>query len=67
MPQVKRREAARLEHEPDQAADTVPFAPHPYVDYARYLTNEGGIAIIYKDIDERWRNTRQWPCGMHAR
>lgn len=39
----------------ERPADSVPFAPHPYVDYARYLTAEGGIAIIYKDIDERWR------------
>lgn len=31
--------------------------PNPYVDYARYLTAEGGILICYKGIDERWRHT----------
>ena len=55
-PPVKRREPVppepRLAH-----ADAVPFAPDPYVDYARYLTAEGGVAIIYKDLDERWRYT----------
>ena len=30
--------------------------PNPYVDYARYLTAEGGILLVYKDIDERWRH-----------
>jgi hypothetical protein len=33
------------------------FAPDPYVDYGRFLTPEGGILIIYKDIDARWRYT----------
>ena len=41
---------------PAEPADTVAFAPDPYVDYARYLTAEGGLAITYKDIDERWRH-----------
>lgn len=54
-PQVKRHETARLEPRTGQTADAVPFAPHPYVDYGRYLTAEGGVAITYKDIDERWR------------
>lgn len=54
-PQVKRHEPVRLEPGTGQTADAVPFAPNPYVDYTRYLTNEGGIAIIYKDIDDRWR------------
>ena len=40
----------------EQAADAAAFAPDPYVDYARYLTAEGGLAIVYKDIDERWRH-----------
>lgn len=31
--------------------------PNPYVDYARYLTAEGGILIHCKGIDERWRHT----------
>ena len=39
------------------AAEAVPFAPDPYVDYARFLTADGGVAIIYKDLDERWRYT----------
>jgi hypothetical protein len=55
MPQVRWREPVRDEPAPDQFANTIPFSPDPYVDYARYLTAEGGVAIIYKDIDERWR------------
>jgi hypothetical protein len=27
----------------------------PYLDYARRLTPEGGILIVYKDLDVRWR------------
>jgi hypothetical protein len=33
------------------------FVPDPYVDYARRLTPQGGIAIAYKDIDLRFRHT----------
>ena len=33
------------------------FETDPYVDYARLLTAEGGILLIYKDLDERWRHT----------
>ena len=37
------------------------FAPgdkqDPYVDYGRYLTPEGGVLFIYKDIDTRLRHT----------
>ncbi len=33
------------------------FAPDPYVDYSRSLTPEGGILIIYKDIDTRLCHT----------
>ena len=29
------------------------FETDPYVDYARLLTAEGGILLIYKDLDER--------------
>lgn len=32
------------------------FAPDPYVDYGRSLTPQGGIAIIYKDHDQRFRH-----------
>src|SRR6202040_2026173 len=28
-----------------------------FVDYSRHLTPEGGILIIYKDFDVRWRHT----------
>ncbi|HEX3885372.1 MAG TPA: hypothetical protein VHW66_22150 [Stellaceae bacterium] len=52
---MKRHEPVCLERRPGQTADAVPFAPDPYVDYARYLTAEGGVIVIYKDIDERWR------------
>ena len=30
--------------------------PDPYLDYSRSLTDEGGILIIYKDIDDRLRH-----------
>jgi len=33
------------------------FQPDPYLDYGRYLTNEGGILIVYKDFDVRLRHT----------
>ncbi|WP_165055182.1 hypothetical protein [Methylocystis sp. MJC1] len=33
------------------------FQPDPYVDYGRFLTPEGGILLIYKDLDERLRHT----------
>jgi len=54
-PRVKRRELTLSGAKSAQATYAVPFAPDPYIDYARYLTAEGGIAIVYKDIDERWR------------
>lgn len=54
-PRVTRREVALFEAKAVHAAEAFPFSPDPYVDYARYLTAAGGIAIIYKDLDERWR------------
>jgi hypothetical protein len=33
------------------------FQPDPYVDYGRFLTPEGGILIIFKDLDLRLRHT----------
>ena len=43
------------------------FSPDPYVDYARVLTPEGGIKIVYKDLDERLRHTLRrlllWSCA----
>lgn len=33
------------------------FQPDPYVDYARSLTEEGGVLITYKDFDLRLRHT----------
>jgi hypothetical protein len=33
------------------------FQPDPYVDYGRSLTPEGGILIIHKDHDVRFRHT----------
>lgn len=33
------------------------YRPDPYQDYGRFLTAEGGIRIIFKDIDERFRHT----------
>ena len=29
----------------------------PYLDYGRFLTPAGGVLIIYKDLDLRWRHT----------
>jgi hypothetical protein len=31
--------------------------PDPYLDYGRYLTPEGGVLFVYKDLDLRWRYT----------
>jgi hypothetical protein len=33
------------------------FQTDPHVDYGRFLTPEGGILIVYKDLDTRWRHT----------
>ena len=33
------------------------FQPNPYLDYGRWLTPEGGVLIVYKDIDTRLRHT----------
>jgi hypothetical protein len=46
----------RIEREPLPDAPTT-FQPDPYVDYGRFLTREGGVLIIYKDLDLRWRHT----------
>src|SRR6266404_5159576 len=32
------------------------FQPDPYADYGRFLTPEGGILLIYKDLDLRLRH-----------
>jgi hypothetical protein len=59
---VRREDAfARTErgsvNEPSHALPSAPFQIDPYLDYGRFLTAEGGILIIYKDIDTRWRHT----------
>lgn len=36
---------------------TLNFEPDPYVDYGRFLTPEGGILMVYKDLDLRLRHT----------
>ena len=33
------------------------FQPDPYADYGRFLTPEGGILIVYKDLDLRLHHT----------
>jgi hypothetical protein len=43
--------------EPHHASTSSGFASDPYVDYGRFLTNEGGVLITYKDVDTRWRQT----------
>lgn len=42
---------------PSTASFPAPFGPDPYLDYGRYLTPEGGVLFIYKDLDLRWRYT----------
>jgi hypothetical protein len=32
------------------------YGTDPYVDYGRFLTPEGGILFVYKDLDFRWRH-----------
>ena len=32
------------------------FQPDPYGDYGRFLTAEGGVLLVYKDLDERLRH-----------
>ncbi|MEJ0047137.1 MAG: hypothetical protein WDN04_14245 [Rhodospirillales bacterium] len=32
------------------------FQVDPYLDYGKCLTDEGGILIVYKDIDDRFRH-----------
>jgi len=43
------------------------FSPDPYVDYARVLTPEGGIKIVYKDLDQRLHHALRrlllWSCA----
>lgn len=41
------------------SAGSVPASPQPdpYLDYGRYLTPEGGVLFVYKDLDLRWRHT----------
>jgi hypothetical protein len=37
-------------------SSTAGFRVDPYVDYGRFLTPEGGILIVYKDLDLRLRH-----------
>jgi hypothetical protein len=48
---------ARILAAPAPAEAGSGFQPDPYVDYGRFLTPEGGILFIYKDIDTRLRHT----------
>ena len=48
------------ERSPDASPSSGPTEfqpPDPYLDYGRFLTEEGGIRILYKDLDERLRHT----------
>jgi hypothetical protein len=65
-PALTRRSASRSEifvprsDEPATAYPSSPDAhsrPNPYVDYGRFLTPEGGILIIHKDHDLRFRHS----------
>jgi len=53
---VVSREEVRTEPELLRAS-RAPSGATPYVDYGRWLTPEGGIAITYKDVDSRFRYT----------
>ena len=37
-------------------APTAPLDAGPYLHYGRFLTREGGILIVFKDLDQRWRH-----------
>lgn len=52
---VTKREKAPLDSAPN--APIASFKIDPYLDYGRFLTAEGGILIMYKDHDLRWRHT----------
>jgi hypothetical protein len=39
------------------------FYLDPYLDYGRFLTADGGVLIVYKDIDERFRHTIWRVCA----
>jgi hypothetical protein len=58
--QIARRERSVPAHNaaPSGFAATpwTDFQPDPYVDYGRFLTREGGILIVYKDLDQRLRH-----------
>jgi len=61
MPRTVARSPAPVPYR-DRAAPVLPssswtgFQPDPYVDYGRFLTAEGGILIVYKDLDLRLRH-----------
>lgn len=40
----------------ERASSPVGYQSDPYVDYGRFLTPEGGILIVYKDLDLRLRH-----------
>jgi hypothetical protein len=50
---------ATPQHSRAPAPSSVPtvFQSDPYLDYGRFLTPDGGVLILYKDVDERFRRT----------
>jgi hypothetical protein len=77
IPQVRTRDRtlAPAIRRATPAASVSPLAslsPDPYLDYARRLTPQGGIAITYKDLDLRFRHTLRrllmwsWASGIEA-
>jgi hypothetical protein len=56
-PTAPRAEPARLPSFPPPAAGPDDFPEDAYLDYRRSLTAEGGVLIVYKDLDLRWRHT----------
>ena len=49
---------------PEGAEPSTPigFQPDPHLDYGRFFTAEGGVLIVYKDLDLRFRHTL-WRIG----
>ncbi|MGD1035925.1 MAG: hypothetical protein ABR878_01780 [Roseiarcus sp.] len=63
LPRTVARSYAPVRYQDRSSAPALPdaswagFQPDPYVDYGRFLTAEGGVLIVYKDLDLRLRHT----------
>jgi hypothetical protein len=65
--QIVRSQLPVVRREISAPRSTVPnwsgFQTDPYVDYGRFLTPQGGILLIYKDLDRRLRH---WVWAVFA-